>query len=176
MKSRLATLLIGHAATRLRRRRPEWANAMVNESGAILSDGERLRWSIGCAIASYRAPGVFDWVVYPAALIVGIALMAMYQWSADESLRTVAVLALIGLALGVLQPNRSLISGATTGLVVAAVNGFETITGVRPAYETAAHSLLHDARWIVLIAPALFAAVIGGYVGVKLRSVLGAGS
>jgi hypothetical protein len=160
---------MGHAASRLRRRHREWADAMASESAAILSDGERLRWSLGCALASYQAPGAFSWAVYPAMLLTGTGLMAAYQWSADESLRTVAVLSLIGLALGGLQPKRSLISGAAVGLVVTGVNGFETISGIRPAYETTVHSLLHDARWIVLIAPALIASAIGGYAGAKLQ-------
>jgi hypothetical protein len=130
---RLADLLMGHAASRLRRRHREWADAMASESAAILSDGERLRWSLGCALASYQAPGAFSWAVYPAMLLTGTGLMAAYQWSADESLRTVAVLSLIGLALGGLQPKRSLISGAAVGLVVTGVNGFETISTIHRA-------------------------------------------
>jgi hypothetical protein len=55
-------------------------------------------------------------------------------------------------------------------LVVAGVNAFETLTGVRPAYEDVAHSLQHDAKWLVLVAPALLAAAVGGYAGLKLRS------
>jgi hypothetical protein len=173
-KHRVAALLMGHAASRLRLKRPEWADAMVNEGSALLSDDERLRWSAGCAAACYRAPGGLDWAIYPAALGAGVALMAAYQWSADESPRTVAVLGLIGAALGVLQPRRFWISGAVIGLVVTAVNSFETISGVRPAYETTVHSLLHDARWAVLIAPGLIASVVGGYAGRKLRSTRGA--
>ena len=171
-KRRLADLLLSHATNRLRRRHPEWADAMASESSALLGD-DRLRWSAGCAVASYRAPGALDWIAYPAALLVGVMLMSAYQWSADESLRTVAVLTIIGAALGVLQPRRALVSGGAVGLVVAAVNGFETITGVRPAYETTAHSLLHDARWTILIAPALIASVVGGFAGRKLRPTAG---
>jgi hypothetical protein len=176
IKRRLAELLMSHAAGRLRGERPEWAAAMMSESAALGCDEDRVRWSAGCAVASYRAPGAFNGAIYPAALACGIALMGAYQWSTDESLGTVAVLSLIGLALGALQPRRNLTSGVAIGLVVAAVNSFETITGMRPAYETAAHSLLHDARWIVLIAPGLIASVVGGYAGRKLRSESGATS
>ncbi len=169
-KRRLAVLLLGHAENRFRRKHPEWADAIASESASLGSDEELLQWSAGCAVASYRAPGAFDWAAYPAMLGVGIALMAAYQWTVDESLQTVAVVSLLGLALGVLRPRRNLISGATVGLVVVAVNVFETISGLRPSYETTAHSLLHDARWIVLVAPALIASMIGGYAGGRLRS------
>ena len=76
--------------------------------------------------------------------------------------------------LGVLQPRRFWISGAAIGLVVAAVNTFETISGVRPAYETYQHTFLHDARWAVLVAPALIASGVGGCLGRTLRPTSGA--
>jgi hypothetical protein len=175
-KGWLAKRLLGHAAGRLRRQRPDWADAMMRENSELASDDERLRWSSGCAYASYRTADAWDRIAYSAALMAGVALMSVYQWSADESLGTVAVICLIGFALGLLEPRRSLISGAAVGAVVAAVNGFETLTGLRPAYETRVHSLLHDARWTFLIAPALIACVIGSYVGRKLRSDSGARS
>jgi len=56
------------------------------------------------------------------------------------------------------------------GLVVAGVNAFETLPGVRPASEDVAHNLRHDAKWLVLVAPALSAAAVGRYAGLKLRS------
>jgi len=175
-KGWLAELLLGHAAGRLRRQRPDWADAMVRESAEVASDDERLRWSGGCAYASYRAADAWRGIAYSVALLSGVVLMSIYQWSADESLGTVAVICLIGFALGLFEPRRSLISGAAVGAVVAVVNSFETLTGLRPAYETRVHSLLHDARWTFLIAPALIACVIGSYVGRRLRSDSGARS
>jgi hypothetical protein len=169
-KRRLADLLMGHATRRLRGQRPDWAEAMKREGASLASDDERLRWSSGCIYASYRTSGGFNGIAYPAALVVGVALMSAYQWSADESLGTVAALCLIGFALGLVEPRRNLMSGIAIGAVVAAVNSFETLTGVRPAYETRMHSLLHDARWTFLIAPAFIACLVGGYVGGKLRS------
>jgi hypothetical protein len=171
-KGRLADFLMGHATRRLSGRRPDWAEAMRREA-ADLGDDERLLWSGGCAYASYRT--VYG-TAYPAALAVGLALMSAYQWSADESLGTVAAIGLIGLALGVIEPRRSLISGTAIGVVVAVVNSFETLTGLRPAYEIKHHSLLHDARWTFLIAPALIACVIGSFIGGQFRSHPGARS
>jgi len=170
-KHRLADLLMGHATARLHRARPEWADAMANERAFLSADDERLRWSAGCAVASYRAPHTFDWAVYPAALFACVMVVIAYQWSADEGLGTLTVIALTGLLLGMLRPERNLISSVAIGLVVSAVNGFETISGIRPAYEIRAHDLMHDAKWLLFIAPALIACVIGDCVGRKLRSV-----
>jgi hypothetical protein len=172
-KRLLAALLMRYVERRFRRR-PDWAQAMAREGLEPLSDDERLRWSLGCAVAAYRASEGPEGAIYPPALAGGILAMAAYQWSADESLGTVAAICLIGLALGVLQPRRRAISGAAIGLVVAAVNSFETISGVRPAYEATAHSLVHDARWAVLIAPGLIASGIGGCIGKALRTSQGA--
>jgi len=169
-KHQLADWLMDHAAGRLRRRRPEWAEAMISENAALGADDERLRWSAGCALASYRAPGALEGLLYPAALAAGVVLMSAYQWSADESLRTVAVLSLIGVVLGAFKPRYAWISGLAIGLVVSATNSFETLSGLRPAYETHIHTLLHDARWTVLVAPALTAAIVGGHAGRMLRT------
>ena len=168
-KGRLADLLMEHAARRLRRQRPEWAEAMLNESAQLNSDDERLLWSSGCACASYRTPETLHALAYFAALAAGVMLMSAYQWSADESLMTVAVICLIGVALGLLEPRRSLISGVAIGAVVAAVNGFETLARVRPAYEIRFHTLLHDAKWTVFIAPAVVACIVGSHVSQLLR-------
>jgi hypothetical protein len=173
-KRRLADLIMERAQRALRRQRPEWAEAMACESAAILSDDERLRWAASCALVSYRAPGAFDWAFYPGFLCAGVTLMTVYQWRADESLRTLVLLGMIGMTLGVIQPRRFWISGAAIGLVVAAVNAFETLTGLRPAYELYAHTFLHDAWWTVLVAPAMIASGVGGYLGRLLRHTAGA--
>jgi hypothetical protein len=122
-------------------------------------------------IATYRASEGLTGASYYAALAIGVAIMTAYQWSADESLMTVAVLSLIGLTLGALEPRRAWVSGLLVGLVVTGVNAFETLSGVRPPYEDAAHSLMHDARWLVLLAPALAASTAGGLARRKLRPV-----
>jgi len=165
----LATLLLRHAAGRLRRRRPEWADAMVSETAGLASVGDQLRWAAGCAVASYRAPGGMAWAAYPLVLSLCVVVMTAYQWSADESLRTLLLVALLSVALGLFRPGCFLVSGVAVGLVVAGVNIFETISGVRPAYEATAHSLSHDVRWAFLLAPALIAASIGGGVGKSLK-------
>jgi hypothetical protein len=166
----LARRLLDYGSNRLRRKRPEWADAMEAEALHLESDAERLRWAAGCAVASYRAPQGRASLAYPAALTLSVALMTAYQWTVDEGLLTLAILILLGAALGLVEPRRSLVSGLLIGLVVAGVNAFETLTGVRPAYEDVVHSLGHDAKWLVLVAPSLIAAAAGGYAGLKLRS------
>jgi hypothetical protein len=167
----LAARLLAHGSSRLGREKSQWADAMAGEAAYIATDEERLRWAAGCAIASYRASEGLTGASYYAALAIGVAIMTAYQWSADESLMTVAVLSLIGLTLGALEPRRAWVSGLLVGLVVTGVNAFETLSGVRPPYEDAAHSLMHDARWLVLLAPALAASTAGGLARRKLRPV-----
>ncbi len=175
-KRRLADLLMGHARRRLRGQRPDWAEAMMREGAELESDDERLRWSSGCAYASHRTPEAFDWIVYPVALIAGVALMSVYQWSADEGLGTVAMICMIGVLLGMLEPRRVLLSAAAIGAVVTAVNGFETLTGIKPNYEIRFHTLVHDAKWTVFLAPALVACIVGSYAGRVYRSDSGRAS
>jgi hypothetical protein len=51
---RIATALVHRAARVLPRRRAEWARAMIVEVEHIPNDLVALRWSFGCALASYR--------------------------------------------------------------------------------------------------------------------------
>jgi len=164
----LADQLMRRAARRMRRRHPDWAAAMVAEGEALVSGGERLAWAAGCLDASYRAAETSEAALYAPALLVGVGGMILYQWSADESLVTLVVLALICLALGALSPRRLWLSALPVGLVVAAVNVFETLTGVHPAYETARHGLAHNLRWVVLVAPALMAVAAGRFARSRL--------
>ena len=158
---RLAERLVARAAARLQLRHPDWASAMLGE-WPVVPPRERLQWAAGCLGASFAAPGAGSALVYPAALTGGVAAMTLLQWNADEGIATVTLLASIGLLLGVLRPRRALISGFAIGSVVGGVLAFETLSGLRPAYETHMHTLLQDLGWTVLVAPALGAAVVGG--------------
>jgi hypothetical protein len=93
--------------------------------------------------------------------------MAIYQWSADESLITLLVVAGLSLLLGFLRPSRFLVSGVAVGIVVAAVNAFETASGIRPSYEIHHHSWAHDLRSLALVAPALLSSALGRQAGLK---------
>ena len=72
------------------------------------------------------------------------------------------------MALGFVEPSRSVFSGVVLGLVVAVTNGFETLTGIRPAYELYNHSWTHDLRWLLLILPAMASSLLGKKVALKL--------
>ena len=163
----LARLAVRH----MRARHPEWADALAAEGEAV-DERDQLRWAVGCAVASLRVSGAADVAAYPAALAAGVLALTAYQWSADESVFTIGLVSLLGLALGLLEPRRVLMSGLAVGVVVAGVNAFETITGVLPAYEAERHTLIHDLRWTLLAAPALLTAIAGRAVALRLTSPL----
>lgn len=155
----LADGLARAAAGRLRRRHPEWAEAVLNEHANLSGDEDQLGWAFGAWWASLDlSPGG---AIYPMLLALSLTTMVLYQWSADESLITLGVLGLLAFMLGLLSPQRFLLSGVLVGAVVAAVNGFEALSGIRPAYEFMPRDLIHSLRWIVLVGPALAASAIG---------------
>lgn len=164
----LSAWLLRSARRRLKRRYADWGEAMAVEEEACRAGSEQLRWAVGCWAASLRS-GAPDWIGYKPALGSGLALMTAYEWSADESLVTVLVLSLIAVALGLLRPQRVIVSGTSVGMVVAAVMAFEALSGVRPAYETQEQTLGDCLRWTILLAPSLIAAMIGGEIGRRLR-------
>ena len=163
--------LLASAARRLRGTRPDWADAMRAEADACTSGRDRLGWASGCWVASLRASSDGDGTAYAAALLSGVGLMTAYEWTADESRVTVMVLGLVAMALGALRPRRALLSGVLVGLVVAGVIGFEALSGLRPAYEMRAQTLVGSLRWLILLLPALSAAALGALIGRRLRSV-----
>ena len=167
MSGALASRLTRFAAGRLRDRYPEWAEALIGEQASLSGGREELSWAVGAVRASLVASPPD---IYLLALPLAILAMVVYQWSADESLRTLAVLGGLGLGLGFVKPRLFLVSGLAVGAVVAAVNGFEALSGVRPAYEIHAHSFVHSLRWLVLIAPTLAAALMGRQAGLWLQT------
>lgn len=160
LRRRLATAIVRVAAARLRRAHPEWADALLSEQANLARPREELAWALG----SLRAAAALE-DPYALLLALAVAAMALYQWSADESLVTLAVMAALSLLLGCLRPSRCLLSGMAVGAVVAAVNAFETLTGLRPAYEAYSHTWAHDLRWLLLVPPAVASSALGGRVG-----------
>lgn len=156
LRGRLAGTMVRVAAARLRRRRPEWAEALLAEQAHLPESHGGLAWAAG----SLRAVLLLE-DAYPWALALALAAMALYQWSADESLITLCVMAALCLMLGCLRPSRFVLSGLAVGAVVAAVNAFETLTGIRPAYETYNHTWAHDLRWLWLVPPAVLSSALG---------------
>ena len=169
LRTWLADRLALAAAARMRRRYPDWAEAILHEHASLEDEGDKLAWGLGVLRASLSLPDPAD-LAYLAMLTACVAAMALYQWSADEGLGTLAILCLLGLGLGLLRPSRFLASGLVVGAVVTAVNGFETLSGLRPAYETHAHSLAHDLRWLMLLAPALASSALGRRIGLTFAA------
>ncbi len=160
----LADALVRAAAGRMRRRHPDWAEAMMSEHDALSGQRDQLGWAFGSLRASLTLEDAF----YPAVLVLAITAMGLYQWSADESLITLSVLSALAVVLGFLRPSQFLISGIAVGVVVCAVNSFETLSGVRPAYELYQHTWAHNLRWLMLILPALLSSAFGRQVGLRL--------
>jgi hypothetical protein len=163
----LADRIARTAAQRMRRRHPDWAEAMLSEQASLAGEHDQLGWAFGALGASIVLPGAGD-RYYAGVLGLSLAAMTLYQWSADESAVTLAILCLLALSLSFLRPDRFRVSGLAVGVVVAAVNGFETVSGLRPAYEIHAHSLAHDLRWLFLLAPALASSALGRRIGLCL--------
>jgi hypothetical protein len=165
--------LLRSAAARMRRKNADWAAAMAAEAEACSSDSEKLRWAWGCWITSLRLSGLLGWAFYAAALGAGLLLMTAYEWQADESLATLAVLCLICVLLGILSPGRAPLSGALLGSVVACVLGFEALSGIRPGYEAQAQTLVRSLMWTVLLVPGLASAVMGARIGRRFHPACG---
>ena len=160
LRRRLAETIVRAAATRLRRRHPEWADALTSEQEHLSGTEGELAWAIG---SLRTALALAD--PYPLVLAAAVTAMIVYQWSADESLVTLGVMAALCMLLGGLRPPRFLLSGVMLGAVVAAVNAFETLTGLRPAYEIYNHTWAHDLRWLVLLPPAVVSSALGRAAG-----------
>ena len=161
--------LLRSAAGRLHATQPDWADAMIAEAAVCTSATERLRWAWGCWIASLRISSSLVVALYTALLGLGLALMTAYEWRADESLRTVATVAMIASLLGAIRPSQALLSGTLVGLVVTGVLGFEVMSGIHPAYETRAQTLGHSLHWSILLLPGIAAALTGAEIGRRLR-------
>lgn len=157
----LADQLVRAAAKRTRRRHPEWADAMLNEQASLGDTSDNIDWAFGLVRVSFG----LDASLYLLLLAFSVAAMTLYQWSADESLITVTVIIALAAMLGCVRPSRFIVSGLSVGVVVASVNAFETLSGVRPAYETYEHTWMHDIRWLWLVLPALASSALGRRVG-----------
>jgi hypothetical protein len=110
---------------------------------------------------------------YIAALGCAALAIGTFEWRTDEDVVTLAVLVTASCALGALRPRLFWLSGLALGSVVAILNLFTVLTGIRPIYESAAEAKSHGAGYdvslAVLIAPALAAAAIGAGVRTLTR-------
>ena len=151
--------LLRRAASRLGRTRPEWAQAMLSEAEG-LTGGERLRWALGGWLAASRTPEAARSTAYALGLVASVSGMAAYQWCVDEGPVTLGLACALTAGLVLANPARVVVPAVCVGLVVFTVNLIGTVTGVQPPYETHAHSVLHDLRWTLMVAPVLAAAVL----------------
>src|SRR5262249_3223354 len=66
----LSDQLMNAAAARVRRRHPEWAQAMVNEHASLSGDKDQLGWALGSFRASLHLQ---EDGFYPALLLAAVA-------------------------------------------------------------------------------------------------------
>jgi hypothetical protein len=103
--------------------------------------------------------------LYLMALAGAGLAVGTFEWRTDEAMVTLAVLVMASGGLGALRPRLFWASALVLGSVVAILNLFTTLTGLRPIYESAAEAKAHGAAYgislAVLIVPALAAAAIG---------------
>jgi hypothetical protein len=165
----LAERLTDAAARRLSRSHPDWAEAIRGEHLGLAEHSDQLSWAIGAFGASFVVPGALK-TFYPVALAAALTVMTLYQWSADENLLTLLMLTTLNLGLGLISPQRYLVSGILVGGVVAAVLVFETLSGILPGYEKRHHNLLQDLCWLGLLLPTLGASALGRNLGLRLQT------
>lgn len=168
---RVAGWLLRRAAGRLGPGCADWSRAMRAEVDHLPAQG-RLSWAAGAWLASWRTPEAADGLRYGLALAAGVCAMTLYQCCVDENPVTVALACGLVFALVLARPSRTWLPALSVGLVVFAVNLFGTLTGLRPAYETHAHTWLHDLRWALVAAPALAAAALGRLAAGRLAAPL----
>jgi len=76
-RRRVALWLLAHATRTLPAARQSWADAMRAEIAHVQSDGEAVRWALGCAWASHverlRAQPVLDWLAIRIVVVVLLA-------------------------------------------------------------------------------------------------------
>jgi hypothetical protein len=111
--------------------------------------------------------------VYLLALGCAVLAVGTFEWRTDEDAVTLAVLVTASGALGAIRPRLFWVSALAVGSVVAILNLFTTLTGLRPIYESAAEAKTHGAAYglslALLIVPALAAAAIGAAVSTGVR-------
>jgi hypothetical protein len=105
---------------------------------------------------------------YLAMLIWVLAAVAATEWSTDEVTITMLVILVSGGLMGWLFPRRFLLSGVAIGMVVPAIAIFSQASGWHPGYETSAETARHGAQYaaslLILIVPALIAALCGRWI------------
>jgi hypothetical protein len=104
-------------------------------------------------------------MTYVVGLLLSLAIVATMEWRTDEAPLTLGALLVVCLALGWYRPRLFLLSGLVVGLVVAALNLFTLLTGIRPGYEAAAEANAHHLGYVLSLAILVIPAVIAAFIG-----------
>jgi hypothetical protein len=169
MTTPLVDAILRHVKARADAGQASWAEAMEAESHQMKSPRERMAWALGCLAASYRLKPPFAGLGYVAGLLLAMGLVGLFNWRADESGVDMGVLVLSSGLLGLVLPRRAWLSGLLVGLVIFLQSVFAAVTCLHPIWEKTPALLQRDPDLglLVLVLPALLAALLGGWIGGK---------
>ena len=153
--------VLATSAAGFRRPQADWGQAMLAEIDAIDDAGERLAWTVGAITAVARSrlrtrrAGL--WL---AGVLVAAGLLGFVDRSPsdDAGQFAMAVLLLAATGLGFALPATRVVTGLVLGSALSVIHLTYLLVGAQPAGLAGALGLL------VLVFPALFAALAGGAV------------
>jgi hypothetical protein len=163
----LAQAILRHVKARAVAGQAGWAAAMEAESQQPKSSRERLAWALGCLVASYRMKPPLGALGYVLGLLLAMGLVGLFNWRADEGGIDMGVLVISSLVLGVALPRMAWLSGLLVGLVIFSQSVFAAATGLHPVWVKTPALMQKDPDFslLILVAPALVAALLGGWIG-----------
>lgn len=110
---------------------------------------------------------------YFVFLLLGMAVVAVFEWRTDEDILTMLALLIGSAALGAYRPSRFALSGIIMGSTITLVGLFSLTTGLQPVYGGAPQghqgSVLGAMSMLVLTLPALLASFVGQFVSGKVQ-------
>jgi hypothetical protein len=164
MTAPLLDAILRHVKARAGADHASWAAAKEAESLAPNTPRQRFGWALGCLVASYRMKPPFRALGYAAALLLAMGLVGLFNWRVDEGGVDMGVLILCSAAAGAALRKRAWLGGLLVGLVIPAQSVFSAMTGLHPAFEKGPSVLRPDPSLLVLVVPALLAALMGGWI------------
>lgn len=167
MTAFLSDAILRHVKARAGAGQAAWAAAMEAESLAVKTPRERLAWALGCLVASYRMKPPFKALGRAAFLLLAMGLVGLFNWRVDEGGVDMGILLVCSVAVGVALAKRAWLGGLLVGLVIPMQSVFSALTGLRPVFEKGAALAPRgpDFTLLVLVIPAVLAALFGGWAG-----------
>ncbi len=161
-----AAWLLGRAARWSVPHRREWIEAMRGELPEVRGPGARLSWALGAARLALSPGGRrrLDWLFWPCLLTACAGVLWMdLSPSDDAGQATLALLLLASAGLGFGWPRRAWAAGLIAGCCLAIAHLAYVVLGVRLPYRMEPSGATGALTLLVLLVPALLAAVGAGW-------------